>query len=107
MQIDLDAKQKEIMENKVKHGWSTNKVPEEFCYLYGEVGEAYQAWLQKKEDLGGELADVAIYLLAVAEMLGFSLAEEIEKKMEINRHRVYKQVDGKWIKFDDRDIDKK
>ena len=105
--IDLDKKQKEVIENKIKHGWNTTKIPEEFCYLYGEVGEAYQAWLLKKDDLGGELADVALYLLGIAEILGFSLADEIEKKMEINRHRVYKQIDGQWIKFDDRDIDDK
>ena len=46
--IDLDLKQKEVMENKVKHGWNTEKIPEEFCYLYGEVGEAYDAWLKGK-----------------------------------------------------------
>jgi len=100
--IDLDKKQKEVIDNKVKHGWNTTKIPEEFCYLYGEVGEAYDAWLKGKEDLGGELADVALYLMGISEMLGFSLADEIEKKMEINRHRVYKEVNGKVIKFDDR-----
>ncbi len=102
MQIDLDQKQKEIMQNKRKHGWNTEKIPEEFCYLYGEVGEAYDAYLKNKDDLGSELADIAIYLLGISEMLGFSLQEEIQKKIEINNHRVYKVVNGKMIKFDDR-----
>ena len=100
--IDLNQKQKEVMENKQKHGWSV-RIPEEFCYLYGEVGEAYDAWLKKKDDLGGELADVALYLMSIAETLGFSLEDEIVKKMEINKHRVYKIIDGKEVKFDDRD----
>ena len=105
MEIDLDKKQKEVIDNKIKHGWPIDKIPEEFCWLYGEVGEAYDAWLKGKDDLGSELADVALYLLGISEMLGFSLAEEIEKKIEINRHRVYKKIDGKVVKFDDRDVD--
>lgn len=102
--IDLDDIQKQVIENKIKHGWSTTDVKGEFCYLYGEVGEAYDAWLKKKDDLGSELADVAIYLLGISSFLGFSLEKEILKKLEINKHRVYKYVDGKEIKYDDRDI---
>ncbi len=102
--IDLDDIQKQVIENKIKHGWSTTDVKGEFCYLYGEVSEAYDAWLKKKDDLGGELADVAIYLLGLSSFLGFSLEKEILKKLEINKHRVYKYVDGKEIKYDDRDI---
>ena len=100
--IDLKQKQLEVMENKKNHGWEV-RIPEEFCYLYGEVSEAYDAWLKKKNDLGGELADIAIYLMAISETLGFNLEEEIEKKMETNRHRKYIKVDGKEVKIDDRD----
>lgn len=100
--IDLKQKQLEVMENKKQHGWEV-RIPEEFCYLYGEVSEAYDAWLKQKDDLGGELADIAIYLMAISETLGFYLEEEIEKKMETNRHRKYLMVDGKEIKIDDRD----
>lgn len=103
MKIDLDEKQKEVIQNKINHGWALNKIPEEFCYLYGEVSEAYDAWLKGKEDLGSELADVALYLLGISEMLGFSLAEEIEKKIEINKHRKYVKVDGVVVKIDDRE----
>ena len=102
MSIDLDTVQKEVIENKKNHGWEV-KIPDEFCYLYGEVAEAYDAYIKNKDDLGLELADVAIYLMSIAETLGFSLSDEILKKMEINRHRKYIKVDGKTIKIDDRD----
>lgn len=103
--IDLDQKQKEIIQNKKNHGWEIGNLNQEFCYLYGEVAEAYDAYHKKlpKEELGSELGDIAIYLLGISEMLGFSLADEIEKKMETNKHRKYIQVNGKQIKIDDRD----
>ena len=69
-------------------------VNKEFCLLYGEVAEAYEAWRRKQDDVGEELADVAIYLLGFAEILGIDLATEIERKVEINRKREYRVVDG-------------
>lgn len=100
--MDLNKKQKEIIENKLAHGWKIGDIEQEFHYLRGEVEEAYEAYCDGKADLGLELADVAIYLLGISEMLGFSLEEQIDKKMEINKHRVYKNIDGKMVKFDDR-----
>lgn len=97
MTIDLDQKQKEVIENKKNHGWSV-EIPKEFCLLYGEVAEAYEAYLKKKEDLGSELADVAIYLMGIAETLGYSLSDEICKKMEINKNRKYEIKDGVLLK---------
>ena len=46
------------------------------------MAEAYQAYLKKKDDLGEELADVAIYLLGLSEILGIDLEQEILKKIE-------------------------
>jgi len=86
--------QKKIWENKLNKGFNTTDVSKEFCLLYGEVGEAYEAYRKKKDDLGEELADVAIYLLAISEMLGFDLESEIENKIIKNENRVYKKVDG-------------
>ena len=100
--MDLDKKQKEIIQNKVVHGWKIGDIEQEFNYLRGEIEEAYEAYMQNKDDLGLELADVAIYLLGISEMLGFSLSEQIEKKMEINSHRIYKNINRKMVKFDDR-----
>ena len=99
MKIDLDEKQKEVLQNKIKHGWSTTNIEHEFCLLYGEVAEAFDAYLKKKDDLGSELADVAIYLLGISEILGFSLQEEIEKKMDINSKREYILENGVYKKI--------
>lgn len=92
--VDLNKFQKEIYQNKVNKGFNVTDLKEEFLYLYGEVGEAYSAWLKKKDDLGEELADVAIYLLGIAEILGFDMEKEIEHKMYKNSKREYKIVDG-------------
>ena len=68
--VDLKELQKEVYQNKVNKGFNVTDAKEEFLYIYGEVGEAYEAWLKKKPDLGEELADVAIYLLGISEILG-------------------------------------
>ena len=96
--IDLKQKQKEVYENKVNHGFNVTDLNMEFCLAYGELGEAYMAWLKQKEDLGEELADVAIYLLGIAEILGIDLEKEIVNKMEKNKKRVYKKVNGVLVK---------
>lgn len=92
--MDLRTIQKEVYQNKLNKGFNVTNIDQEFCYLYGEVAEACDAWRKKKDDLGEELADVAIYLLGLAEILGVDLATEIENKMAINRDREYKVVDG-------------
>ena len=92
--MELKEIQKEVWQNKLNKGFNTTDVNKEFCLLYGEVGEAYDAFNKKKEDLGEELADVAIYLLAISEMLGFDLQSEIENKVAINAKRVYKNING-------------
>lgn len=96
--IDLKKVQKEIIDNKIKHGFNTTDICKEFCLLYGEVAEAYEAYRKKKDDLGEELADSAIYLLGIAEILGFDLEKEIQNKIEINSKRVYKKENGVNIK---------
>ena len=56
--------------NKVGHGFNITDVPLEFCLLQGEMAEAFDAWRKGRADVAEELADVAIYLLSLAEMLG-------------------------------------
>lgn len=87
--MDLNEMQKEVWENKVNKGFNLTNVEKEFCYIYGEVGEAYEAYLKKKDDLGEELADIGLYLLGLSNMLGFSLKEQMEKKLEKIKKRVY------------------
>lgn len=56
---------------------------------------------KEKDDLGSELADIAIYLLGLSEILGIDLETEIINKMEINRKRIYKNVNGVNIKVEE------
>lgn len=92
--INLQECQKRVIENKKNKKFNITNIEKEFCLLYGEVGEAYEAYRKKKDDLGEELADVAIYLLGIAEILGKNLEEEILKKLEINENRKYKKING-------------
>jgi len=92
--MSLKQMQKEVWKNKLEKGFNTTNVEKEFCLLYGEVAEAYEAYRKKKDDLNEELADVAIYLMGLSEMLGYDLEEEIRKKVAKNAKRIYKNVDG-------------
>lgn len=99
--VDLKELQKEVYQNKVNKGFNVTNIHQEFCYLYGEVSEAYDAWLKNKEDLGEELADVAIFLLGISEILEIDIEEEIHKKMYKNSKREYKMVNGVPIKVNE------
>ncbi len=96
--MDLKELQKDIYQNKVNKGFNITNVDKEFCLLYGEVAEAYDAYRKNKDDLGEELADIAIYLLGLSEILGFDLETEINNKHNKNKKRVYKKVNGTNIK---------
>lgn len=98
--MELQEMQKRVYQNKVNKGFNVTDVPMEFCYLYGEVSEAYDAYLKGKSDLGEELADVAIYLLGLSEILGYDLKEQIEYKMNKNEKRTYKKVKDGFIKIE-------
>jgi len=90
--MDIRSAQKQAWQNKVAKGFNTTDIPLEFCLLQGEIAEAFDAWRQGREDLGEELADVAIYLLGLAEMTGADLQAEIEAKMAKNAARVYQRL---------------
>ena len=99
--MNMKEIQKEIWDNKVNKGFNTTDVNKEFCLLYGEVAEAYDAYRKKKDDLGEELADVAIYLMGLSEMLGFDLEEQILNKVSKNKKRVYKNINGVNVRIKD------
>ncbi len=99
--MELKKIQKDIWQNKLNKGFNTTDVNKEFCLLYGEVAEAYDAWKKKKDDLNEELADIAIYLMGLSEMLGFDLADEVEKKVSKNEKRVYKNINGVNVRISD------
>ena len=100
--IDLKQKQQEVIQNKINHGFNTTDISMEFCLTTGELGEAYIAWLKKQDDVGEELADVAIYLLGIAEILNIDLEKEIKNKIEKNKTRIYeKNSKGILVKEDE------
>jgi len=92
--IDLEQLQKSVYANKIAKGFNVTDIFMEFCYTYGELSEACEAYLKKKDDLGEELADVVLYLLGLAEILGINLEKEIINKAEKNEKRQYVQKDG-------------
>ena len=98
--IDFKQLQKDVYQNKVNHGFNVTDVNMEFCLAYGELGEAYMAWLTNKEELGEELADVTIYLMGLSEILGIDLESEILNKMNKNAKRVYTLKNGVPLKIE-------
>ncbi len=100
--MNIKEVQERVVANKKRRGFNTTDICLEFCLLNGEVAEAFDAYIKKmpKEELGSELADVAIYLLGLSELLGFNLEDEINKKLVINENRVYKKVNGVNIKIE-------
>ena len=90
--MQLRSAQKLAWENKVAKGFNTTDVPLEFCLLQSEIAEAFDAWRKDREDVGEELADVAIYLLSLAEMTGIDVQDQIEAKMTKNAARAYQRL---------------
>lgn len=77
--MKLSEMQKAIYQNKIDHQFNVTNIEKEFLALYGEIGEAFDAY-RKQQEVGEELADVAIYLLGLAEILSIDLEAEIHKK---------------------------
>ncbi len=71
--MNIRSGQKLAWQNKVAKGFNTTDVPLEFCLLHGEIAVAFDAWRKGCEDVGEELADVAIYLLVLVEMASIDL----------------------------------
>ena len=99
--MNLKQVQKDIWQNKINKGFNTTNVEKEFCFLYGEVAEAFEAYRKKKEDLNEELADIAIYLMGLSENVRFWFRRWNHEKVSKNEKRVYKNVDGTNIRVSD------
>ena len=87
--------QKRIYKNKITRGFNVIDIPMEFCFMYGEVSEAFDAW-KRGTRLDLELADVAIYLFEVAEITGIDLGKAIDKKMADNEYRTNEIGSQEW-----------
>ena len=90
--------QKRAWANKVVKGFNTENVDREFNYTYAELAEAYEAFRKKTGSVGEELADTAIFLFGLSEMLGVDLEKEIIDKMDKNESRGYVKFNGHHIK---------
>ena len=99
--MEIRLGQKLDWENKAVKGFNTTDVPLEFCLLQGEMAEAFDAWRKGCVGLGEELADVAIYLLGLAEMTGIDLQHEVEMKIAKNAARVYRSLSNGALVRDD------
>lgn len=65
----------------------TGELAAEFQWIGDdEVGHALQD-ITKREAVSSELADVFIYLLRLADVIGIDLADELKKKIAINEER--------------------
>ncbi len=87
-----------IFQNKLEKGFNTSNVELEFCLLQAEITEAFEAYRKNMPNLGEELADIAIYLYGLSEILGFDLDYEIRQKVEINKNRIYHKENGLNVK---------
>ena len=98
--IDLKKLQKKIMQNKIEKGFNTTDIAIEFCHAHEELSEAFHKYSKREAGVAEELADVAIFLLGMSEILGFDLEKELLAKIERNKKRKYKKEkspDGKDI----------
>ena len=92
--LSTKALQARIYQNKVAQGFNISNIEKEVCLLHGELAEFYEAYRKRLPTVGEELADVAIYLLGLAEILQVDIGKEIDRKMNINERRKYAQIDG-------------
>lgn len=81
--------QRRAYANKVAKGFNTTDVPMEFGLTMEELGEAFSAWRKQRADLGGELADVLIFVAGLAEITGVDLQAEVGRKLALNEARAY------------------
>jgi hypothetical protein len=90
--VEIRSAQQHAWQNKLVKGFNTTDVPLEFCLLNGEIAEAFDAWRKGRQDLAEELADIAIYLLGLAEMTGVDLQNAVEAKLAVNKARTYRRL---------------
>ena len=98
--MDIRLAQKIAWGNKLAKGFNTTNVPLEFCLLSGEVAEAFDAWRKGRLEMAEELADSAIFLLGLAEMVGMDLQEAVEVKLAIHEEQMYGKLPNRALARD-------
>lgn len=95
----LEQIQRYVAEMENERGFSGQSVIEQCLQLGEEVGEVFKA-VRKQErmridpnsavgDVGEELADVLIYLCAIANRLDIDLADALRNKEAVNETRTW------------------
>lgn len=85
--------QKLAYEYRLCKGLDGKDINNEFCLLYGEVAEAYNALKKCDPNADERIADIAISLMGIAEIFGIDqLQEEIEKKLRIKEGMAYAEI---------------
>ncbi len=90
--MDIRSAPKLAWENKLSKGFNTTDIPLESCLLNGEVAEASDAWCKGQHDVAEELADSAIFLLGLAEMIGADLQDAVVAKLARNQAQAYHRL---------------
>jgi NTP pyrophosphatase (non-canonical NTP hydrolase) len=119
-QLTFTEAQAAAWANKVRRGFNTTDVGEEFCLLVAEVGEAVDAWRENRSPPPGrfrrafawlrirplppvvidvrpvrlEVADAIVFLLSIAQMTGFDAGAAVAEKLRINEARTYRSLPG-------------
>lgn len=98
----LSSFQEYVKELEIERGFD-NQTTIDKCLLLGEeIGELFKA-VRKSEglsidsnssftEIGDELADILIYLCAIANRKGIDLETAFRKKEEINKKRTWKSI---------------
>ncbi|HAT54294.1 MAG TPA: hypothetical protein DCW31_03470 [Lactobacillus sp.] len=101
MEVDTTKLQKAIIANKRAHHWNTTNINMELLQLYSETSELFEATLKDDHaNIQEELADVAIFLLGIAEMEHVDLGQAVTDKLQIDQHRVYDEHGNKRLVTD-------
>lgn len=87
--MDIREVQRRAWTNKVRQGFNTANPFAEIDYIYDEVGEAADALENDRAGLGGELADIVIFVAGLAEMTGVDLSAAVQEKLTVNESRTY------------------
>jgi predicted house-cleaning noncanonical NTP pyrophosphatase (MazG superfamily) len=82
--MDIRLAQKIAWENKRAKGINEDDIPLEFYSLKDEVADALIAWREGRGEVSQELADIAIFLLRLAQMVGTDLEEAVEARLASN-----------------------
>jgi len=99
--IDIKKLTQEIFRNKKEKGFNTTDPGKDLLYLMAEFGEMMDSYLKKEDNLGEEMADVLIYMFAIAKMVNVDLEQEVLAKIEKNKRREYKIVNCFYLSSSD------